>query len=184
MTPRQQLFVAAYCKERNLTQAAISAGYSKNGASVAGYRLSQNPIIAAAIAAHDARSQKNKDTPGAQYARAELTEKKLKDALNELVDFDPAEMYGPDGELLPIAKMPAHTRKAIAGFEESVGKLGGKDKKFRLSSRLQAIELSSKLLGLLRNEPQNQQAVQIIISQPPAAPESPTERAVLLPEWE
>jgi phage terminase small subunit len=177
VTPRQQLFVASYCKERNLTQAAISAGYSKKGASVAGHRLSQNPIIAAAIAAHDAQSQKNNETPGEQYARAELTEKKLKAALNELVDFDPADMYGADGELLPIHKMPAATRKAIAGFEQSIG-----TSKFRLSSRLQAIELASKLLGLLKNEPQQNQAIQIVISAPPEIPSAPA--APIVPVWE
>jgi phage terminase small subunit len=177
------LFVANYCKTRNLSEAARAAGYSPKSASVQGYRLSQNPIIAAAIAAHDAQSLKNSEKPGEQYARAELTEKKLKDALNELVDFDPADMYGADGELLPIHKMPAHTRKAIAGFEESVGKMGGRDRKFRLSSRLGAIEISAKLLGILRQEPQQNQAVQIIISAPPVRQE-PIDNSKLTPQWE
>jgi hypothetical protein len=183
LKPQHALFVASYCKHRNKTQAALDAGYAKSSASVQGYKLSQNPIIAAAIAAHDAQAKKNSETAGQSYARAELTEAKLKAALNELVDFDPAEMYGEDGELLEIPKMPVHTRKAIAGFEESLGKLGGKDRKFRLSSRLQAIELASKFLGLLKSEPQ-QQAVQIIIAAPPEVAPTPTPNGKLLPRWE
>lgn len=178
MKTQHALFVANYCKTRNLSEAARAAGYSPKSASVQGYRLSQKPIIAAAIAAHDAQSLKNSEKPGEQYARAELTEKKLKDALNELVDFDPADMYGADGELLPIHKMPAATRKAIAGFEQSIG-----TSKFRLSSRLQAIELGSKLLGLLKNEPQQNQAVQIVISAPPPRHE-PEDNSKLKPEWD
>jgi phage terminase small subunit len=171
LTVLQSKFINQYLMHGIGSKAVIEAGGSPNGASVTANRFLKNPKIAAEIARRRAKIQE----------KSELSEKKLKDALNELVDFDPADMYDEKGDLLPIAKMPAHTRKAIAGFEESVGKMGGKDRKFKLSSRLQAIEMGLKLLGLLKNEPQQQQAVQIVISAPPnyqPAPPTP-----IFPDW-
>jgi phage terminase small subunit len=42
---RQLTFVREYLKDRNVTQAAIRAGYSKKGAHVAGYRLLRDDRI-------------------------------------------------------------------------------------------------------------------------------------------
>lgn len=42
LTQRQQSFISEYAKDHNATQSAIRAGYSPNGARVAGHRLLTN----------------------------------------------------------------------------------------------------------------------------------------------
>jgi phage terminase small subunit len=49
LTPRQQRFVDEYLIDLNATQAAIRAGYSENGAKVAGFRLLTNANVSAAV---------------------------------------------------------------------------------------------------------------------------------------
>jgi phage terminase small subunit len=49
LTPKQQLFVDEYLKDRNATQAAIRAGYSPKSADVNGPRLLGNARISDAI---------------------------------------------------------------------------------------------------------------------------------------
>src|SRR5262245_2575113 len=49
LTARQQRFAEEYLVDLNATQAAIRAGYSRNGANRAGERLLSNVDIAAAI---------------------------------------------------------------------------------------------------------------------------------------
>lgn len=50
MTPKQQLFVNAYLRESNATQAAIAAGYSPKSAHVTGCRMLKDAKVADAIA--------------------------------------------------------------------------------------------------------------------------------------
>lgn len=49
MTPKQKLFVKEYLVDLNATRAAIAAGYSENGADVAGSRLLVNVRVKAEI---------------------------------------------------------------------------------------------------------------------------------------
>ena len=49
MTPKQRRFVVEYLKDGNGTQAAIRAGYSKNGAQQMASDLLLNPVIKAAV---------------------------------------------------------------------------------------------------------------------------------------
>ncbi len=49
VTPKQKLFVKEYLVDLNATRAAISAGYSENGGSVAGARLLRNAKVKEAI---------------------------------------------------------------------------------------------------------------------------------------
>jgi phage terminase small subunit len=50
LTPKQRAFVTEYMKDRNATQAAIRAGYSKKTALNASRNLLKNPVIAKMIA--------------------------------------------------------------------------------------------------------------------------------------
>jgi phage terminase small subunit len=45
LTSKQKIFVKEYAIDRNATRAAIAAGYSKNGAKVAGHRLLTNTNV-------------------------------------------------------------------------------------------------------------------------------------------
>jgi len=49
MTAQQHAFVREYLVDRNATQAAIRAGYSKNSASKLGFDLLNNPLVRAAV---------------------------------------------------------------------------------------------------------------------------------------
>lgn len=49
MTTKQRRFVSEYRKDGNATQAAIRAGYAKNGARTEGARLLANADIFAAV---------------------------------------------------------------------------------------------------------------------------------------
>jgi len=49
MTPKQKRFAREYLTDFNATQAAIRAGYSKNGASVQGARLLANAKVQAEV---------------------------------------------------------------------------------------------------------------------------------------
>ena len=71
LTPKQRRFVAEYLVDLNATQAAIRAGYSRNGAEVQGHLLLRNPNIAPIIAE---KTQKQLD-------RCELTGQMVKDRL-------------------------------------------------------------------------------------------------------
>src|SRR5215472_11089284 len=52
---RQKRFVKHYLIEPNATKAAVSAGYSENGAEVTGCRLLKNPKVKAAIEEGEAK---------------------------------------------------------------------------------------------------------------------------------
>jgi phage terminase small subunit len=182
LKPQHALFVAEYLKNPNnpnATAAARAAGFSEKSAHTQGSRLLKRLDIQGAIA--QARASKSKK-PEQIAARAELTAQKLVDALNDLVDFDPAKLYGEDGKMLHVKDMDEATRKAIAGIEENVGKLGDKNTKLRLSSRLGSIELAAKILGMLKNETHQQTAVQIILAPHPEVAK-PVDTAQLRPEW-
>jgi phage terminase small subunit len=184
MKPQHALFVAEYLKNPNnlnATAAARAAGFSEKSAHTQGSRLLKRLDIQGAIA--QARASKAKK-PEQIAARAELTAQKLVDALADLVGFDPADMYDEDGRLLHVKDMPEATRKTIAGIEESIGKMGDKNTKLRLSSRLGSIELAAKILGLLKNEPQQNQNIQIILAPPPEIERPAINPGQLLPEWE
>lgn len=58
MNPKQKKFVREYLIDHNGSQAAIRAGYSKNGSSVTGTRLLANPSVATAIAKGEAKDEK------------------------------------------------------------------------------------------------------------------------------
>lgn len=71
LSERQVRFVEAYLIEPNATQAAITAGYSKNGAEVQGNRLLRNAKVSQAIAK-------------ARTKRTERARKTADDVLREL----------------------------------------------------------------------------------------------------
>ena len=55
LTGRQRRFIEEYVIDHNGAQAAIRAGYSKNGANVTGAQLLANPNISAAVTSLDAK---------------------------------------------------------------------------------------------------------------------------------
>jgi phage terminase small subunit len=167
--PKELKFIDGYLEHGVGSKAVIDAGYSATGASVTANRLLKRPHIAAKIARRRQVTEK----------KSALSAEKIFDALNNLVDFDIGQCFGADGKLLPIKEIPLEARKALSAIDLS--KPGGS---IKASSRLGAIELSAKLLGMVKQEQVQQQAVQIIIAPPPSLPEVTVEHRQLKPEWE
>ena len=172
LTAKEHAFVNSYIAQGvNVvgSKAAIDAGYAEKSAAVTSSKLLKKTHIAAEISRRRQVSEK----------KSALTAEKIFDALNNLVDFDIAQCYDDAGNLLAINKMPLEARKALTSIDLS--KPGGHIKS---TSRLGAIELAAKLLGMVKEQQTQQQAVQIIISAPAVQVESRQESAKLLPEWE
>ena len=165
LSEMQRKFCENYVRTGNATSAAKSAGYSDKTANEQGSQLLRKPLVAAEIARLTGRNEK----------KSALSAEKVIDRLNNLVDFDIAQLYGEDGKLLPINKMPLEARKAIASID---------GEKIRFVSTLGSLELSAKLLGMVREQQTQQQAVQIIIAAPAAQPEVSAERPRITPVWE
>lgn len=59
MTAKQEAFAIEYLKDKNATQAAIRAGYSKKTAAAIGWELLENPNIQQIIRAKQEEARKN-----------------------------------------------------------------------------------------------------------------------------
>lgn len=169
LTNKQLAFCHAYIKDRNATNAAKSAGYSAKSAESLGCNLLKHPKVAAKIASLSRPIEK----------KSQLTAERVVAELSNLAFLDPASMFDESGNLLSINEMPEATRRAIAGIE-----IGEKGTKLKLSSKLGSLELAAKLLGMVKEQQTQQQAVQIIISAPAAQPQVTQSHAKLLPEWD
>lgn len=154
LSPKQKLFVHEYLVDLNATRAARDAGYSKRTADVQGPRLLGNVRVAAAIAK-------------AQEKRAEKTEITKARVLEELaiIAFSDVQNHltiDPDtGAIKPISfdKMPKGTSRALEMVREdrTIRESSSGDESsivnervsFKLHSKLPALELLAKHLGML-----------------------------------
>jgi phage terminase small subunit len=136
LTPKQQRFVDEYLIDLNATQAAIRAGYEASNADVTGPRMLGNVGIAGAIAER-------------QQERSEKTQIDAAWMLLRLADeatADLADLYGEDGQLLPIKQWPLIWRQGlVAGIEAEEltveGVTMGIVRKVKLSDRVKRLEL-------------------------------------------
>ena len=152
LTPKQELFVQQYLVDRNATQAAIRAGYSKKTANQQGARLLANVGVKSALRARGA----------AALARLEVTEDMV---LQELaaIAFSNIEDYvtwdAEAGALVvrPSAEIPRHLQAAIAEVDEQVLKSENKDgsrtyertkRKVKLYNKLDALKILAEYLGV------------------------------------
>lgn len=139
LTAKQVRFVQEYLLDLNATQAAIRAGYSARTANRIGPELLTKPAVASAVAA-------------AQAVRAERTKIDADWVLARLAaeaDADIADLYTPDGSLLPVHDWPEIWRKGlVAGIDvEEIREEGvtvGTVRKLKLSDRIKRIELIGK----------------------------------------
>src|ERR1700760_3390415 len=166
MNQRQQLFVANYLKTRNASAAARAAGYATASASVTGSKLLRSPMVAAAIAAHEAKTEKT---------NVSLAEKAMTE-LSTLRFGNLQDCFDADGNLLPISKMPREVAATLTAFENSKG-----FQRIKQGSKLSALELLSKITQLQKADSEQKTNIQIIVSQQAELPPSLTERAPILP---
>lgn len=162
LNPRQTAFVAAYIKRPNATRAALEAGYSERSAHTTGSDLLKNPEIDAAIKEHLARVL----DVTADRVRQEIAAVAMAD-LRDVTEWGVRKVkigFDADGKRLPpdqimdavtvievdephirpvdSDELPAHIAAAVS--EVSLGKDGFKVK---MHSKLQALDMLSKMLG-------------------------------------
>lgn len=170
LTAMQRKFCEEYVRTGNATSAAKSAGYSEKTANEQGSQLLRKPLVTAEVARLTTRTEK----------KSALNAEKVIDALNNLVDFDPGQCFDEAGELLPINRMPLEARKALSAIDMEKGRI-------KFTQRLGSLELAAKLLGMVKEQQTQQQAIQITIAAPPVLPDptgSSGAPVQLAPIWE
>lgn len=139
LTPKQQRFVDEYLIDLNATQAAIRAGYAAKYADRQAWQLMENSRVKAAILSHSAKREEKAGIDAAWVLKRLAAE----------AEADVADLYGDDGQLLPVKEWPLIWRQGlVAGVEiEEISVEGvkmGEIKKVRLSDRVKRLELIGK----------------------------------------
>lgn len=160
LTPRQKAFVAEYLKDRNASQAAIRAGYSREAAGQAGYSTLKKPHVRAAIdAANDELMEQAKRIAGLTLER--LTLEVARGAF-----FDPRRLTDEDGRPKALHELDDDTASAIAGIElEEVFEGRGEDRrhvgrihKFKLVDRKAFVDMGLRVIGGYKEDNKQQNA--------------------------
>jgi len=107
LTPKQERFIAEYPIDLNATQAALRAGYAKNGVRVTGHRLLTNPNIIEAIS----------KTAHKRAEKLEINARRILLEMLRLATSDMRRCFDEDGNLLPIKELPRDVAACISGFE-------------------------------------------------------------------
>lgn len=145
LTPKQQLFVAAYLKHLNATQAAAEAGYSKKTANEQGARLLAKASVRQQIDAALAERKERLNLDGDLYLGI----------LHDLCTYDVSACLDARGNFLPVGDWPERERRALAGVESIIKNAKAGDGvtdevlKARFADRSRNVELMLTHLGLL-----------------------------------
>lgn len=152
LSHKQQAFIAEYLKDKNATQAAIRAGYSKKTADAIGKENLRKPPIHDAI--ESALNKVNQD--------AGLEATKLRREIARLAFSDPRGILHADGRIKMPHELDDDTAAAIASFE--VDKDGAI--KYKFWDKNSAQERASKILGIFEkdNEQKNSDAAAFLLS--------------------
>lgn len=152
LTDKQRAFIHEYMIDKNATQAAIRAGYSKSTARMIGSENLAKPAIKAEI---DKLLNKLNEKAG---LTAELV---LSSIVREL-KFDPAALYDEAGNLKPIQDIDLESRMVLTGVEAI--QMGGEDssaiiRKVKWNPPSQAREQAMKHLGMFGEDNKQQRIV-------------------------
>jgi phage terminase small subunit len=153
LTAKQERFVQEYLIDLNATQAAIRAGYSAKTAAEIGFENLRKPQISGAIAAKQQKSA----------AKYELTSDLVIRSIVQELEFDPAKLYGQDGQLLPITELPEDVRMALTSIEfEQHGSPEAPVfvRKVKWAARQGAREQAMKHLGLFEKDNEQKHSLQ------------------------
>ena len=155
LTEKQQRFVDEYLIDLNATQAAIRAGYSAKTADVQGSRMLGNVKVQQAIA--EAMAKRSKRT-GVNQDRVVLELAKL--AFVKMTDIVDSEgrirSNATDDDLSCIESIK---------YKESDNEYGGSvEREVKISSKLKALELLGKHLGMWNDKLDVNIASPIVIS--------------------
>jgi phage terminase small subunit len=162
---RKTAFAQAYIANgRNGTQAAISAGYSPNGAEVTASQLLRDPKVSELVA----------DLTEKHSTAAGLSVDRTLQTTAWLSGLDPGKLFRDDGTTLRnITDMDEETRAAIASFEVDEiivdGEVVGHTKKVKFWDKNRALDMSMRHLGLYERDNAQQQeslVLKVVIAQP------------------
>lgn len=178
LSPKTLLFVEHYASAGsptfgNATRSALAAGLGNGKESFAARYASK-------LLKHDGVKALVKAR--LDDAKAELRDRAVK-VVNETylqATVDIGDLYGPDGELLPLEKMPADVRRCIAQLEveelrveaseEGQGGSMGIVRKLKLIDRRASQELFLKWAGALTEKVEHTGAVGVFVVDPYAEP--------------
>lgn len=135
---RQKKFVNAYLKEPNGTKAAISAGYSKNGAEVQAHGLLRNPKIKAEIDKAQAKASEKAELSAAWVLS------RLKEVALRCMQQSPVMKFDPEDRTLRQETTYNEKGEEVGLYE------------FDSSGANRALELIGKSLSMFNDKNQNQ----------------------------
>ncbi len=154
LTPKQAAFVREYLIDKNATQAAIRAGYSRKTARQIGEENLSKPDIRLAIDAGMAESAQ----------RAGLAADEVRANLARVLRFDPRKLFNRDGTMKPIHELDDDTALCLTGIEVvTMAGPPGEDgeegaatplfvKKIKWETKSTAMEQAMKMLGMFAKD--------------------------------
>lgn len=155
LTPKQKRFIDELMVDENAKQAAIRAGYSPKSAEVNGPRLCRQ------LRPHIEAARKE------LVQRTQLRQEDVIAELKRVAFLDPRLVYGADGRPLPVKDMPEDVARAVAEVSQEVevepdretddgmvvkGRARAEVKKLVFASKIKALELAMKHLGMLTDK--------------------------------
>ena len=158
MRPRHALFVKAYLKDYNASQAYRDAGYHSKNADVCGPKLLGTIGIQAELARIRA----------SQLKTLEVTKDRVLEEIARLAYVDPSKLFDEHGKLKPVPALDENTRRAIASMKilrtNLVSGDGQREEthEVKLWDKPKALEMLAKHLGLYSDSAQG--PVQIVVS--------------------
>jgi len=143
LTPKQKRFVEEYLVDRNATQAAIRAGYSKKTAGQIGDENLKKPEIEKAIRLGEEKLSQ----------RTKITQERVLQEYARIAFFDPRKLFNADGTPKHISDLDDDTAAAIAGLDvlQEVNEDNGTTaytKKYKIANKLGALDSVAKHLGM------------------------------------
>lgn len=148
LTPQQRIFADTLLLTDNKKQSAIKAGCKEASAGTLAARMCKNVNVMTYLA------KRRGEISIKLVDDYDLTKERVLRELAALALFDPAKMYDTNGDLLPVNKMDEMTRRAIAGVDvkeivdNESDTIIGYTKKVRISSKVAALELAGRHLGM------------------------------------
>lgn len=140
---QRTLFVAAYLKTLSVTQAALDAGYSPAVAPAQGQRLMRTRAVAEAIRL--GIEDRN--------ARVLITADRVVREIARVALADPRRLFDADGNIRDPTSLTADEAACISSYEVVQRADGSVSRKVRLHSKVAALELLAKHVGVVRDDP-------------------------------
>lgn len=145
LNQQQQAFVQEYLKDRNATQAAIRAGYSKATARQIGARLLRHVHI------REACEEAQKQHLARIQAETGISLERTLKEIARLAYFDARKLFDQDGHPIPINLLDDDTAAAIAGLKivtKGNSDMGlGEITEYKVSEKKGALDMLMKNLG-------------------------------------